>query len=683
MLSRYPVGIAATVCAAVVVAVRLVGLWRRIRAGQPSPEGTGHLLRRARQELVEVGGQRRLLARAVPGAAHVVIFWGFLVLLTTVIETYGALFSPRFALPGIGRSPILGALEDGAIVAVLGAVAVFAALRVLDSPRRRGRASRFFGSNTAHGYLTLAMIALVVVSLLVSRGAEAATGDLPYGGAAFVSHLLGHGLARLGAGVNGTIATVMVDLNVIALAAFSVLIVRSKHLHILLAPLNVALSNGGGLGGLQHTPLIDLDTMDEDARIGAGVLADLSRKQLLDLATCTECGRCQDRCPAWAAGKELSPKLLVMALRDEMLSSPVGGGRRLVPEVVSSEALWACTTCGACVAECPVDIEHVDTILELRRHEVLMEARFPPEAASFQRSIERTGDPYGAGAASRLEWAKDLPFEVVVIDKEIPAGVDHLLWTGCAGAFDEAGRRTSRALAILLHRAGVPFGVLGPRESCTGDPARRLGNELLFQEKAKQAIATLQEANARTIVTACPHCFNTMANEYPALGGHFEVIHHSELLARLLRDGRLVPGPIDASVTYHDSCYLGRHNGVYDAPRAVLDAIPGLARLEMADHGRRGMCCGAGGARMWMEEPAGTRVSALRATQAVTTGADIVSTACPFCSVMLAEGVSGLDQGPDAKGRGPAPEVVDLAVLVEQATANDRQRTGGRSDDHP
>lgn len=678
MLSRWPFGIAATLAAAIAVAVELTRLFRRIRAGVPAvrpagaaaPARADRWWRRAAREVEEVAGQRRLLHKAVPGIAHAVTFWGFLVLLTTVVEAYGALFSSNFALPGIGHSPVLGLLEDLAIAAVLAATACFTILRLVGSPRRLGRASRFYGSDTAAGYLTLALIAAVLVTLLGLRGAAAAGGELPYGGTAFFSHAVGTLLAPLGRTADRTIETVCVDLNVVVLCGFAVVLVRSKHLHILLAPLNVALSGGEALGGLRSTPVLDLETLDEDARIGAGRIGELSRTQLVALSTCTECGRCQARCPAWAAGKALSPKHLVMALRDELRSAPPGGGRALVPDVVGAEELWACTTCGACVAECPVDIGHVDLVVELRRHRVLMAAEFPPETVATQRNLERAGDPYGAGASRRLEWADGLDFEVPVVTDAVPAEAEVLLWVGCAGAFDQAGRATTRALATLLHRAGVGFAVLGRRETCTGDPARRLGNELLFQDKARENAATLAAVGARTVVTSCPHCFNTMANEYPALGTEVEVLHHSELLARLVADGRLVPGPLEARVTYHDSCYLARHNGIVGAPRRVLDAIPGLHRTEMRDQGRQGLCCGAGGARMWMEEPVGQRLNAQRAAQALETGATTVATACPFCTTMLADGL--------AASPGETPEVLDLARLLERATAAARPEAATR-----
>ena len=686
MLSRYPIGMAVAVLALAVAGARMLRLFRLLGAGAPAPGRTTGWLGRARKELREVVGQQRLLRWTVPGIAHALTFWGFMVLLLTIVEAIGDLFSPTFALPLIGHSAFVGFVEDFFACAVLASLVVFVVIRWREDPRRIDRRSRFFGSHTTAAWIVLGGIAAVMVTLLLYRAAQTNTGDFPYGWWAFASHGLGRALRPLGYGANRTLETVFVDLNVGVIFGFLVFVAYSKHLHIFLAPLNVAFSRQPrALGPLGSTPDMDPEKLTEDSVFGAGKIEDLSWKQLLDLATCTECGRCQSQCPAWATGKPLSPKLLVMDLRDELLSAaprllgaratqPAGDvtstgdgskpaadaprARALVPEVIDPDVLWSCTTCGACVEQCPVDIEHIDTIVDLRRYQVLMESEFPSEAGLMLRNIENRGDPWGLGPGKRLEWTGGLDFEVPVVAETIPDDVEYLFWVGCAGALDERARKTTQSIARLLHRAGLSFAILGPKESCTGDPARRLGNEFLYQSQAQQNIETLRSAGVRKVITSCPHCFNSISREYPALGGDFEVIHHSQLLAHLVSDRKLAAGRFDATVTYHDPCYLGRHNRVFDEPRSVLDSVEGVQQVEMGRCREKGFCCGAGGARMWLEERHGTRINANRTDEALATGAGVVSTACPYCLIMIDDAVK-------SAGRGDDVSVLDVAQVLE------------------
>ncbi len=686
MLTRYPIALAATAIALAIAGRRLYYLSRLVRAGQPDPGRLSHWGKRAEVELAEVGGQKRLLNWTVPGLAHAFTFWGFTVLILTIIEAYGDLFSPTFHIPGIGTSPVLGFIEDFFIVAVLAALAVFAVIRLANSPKRAARKSRFYGSHTTAAWITLGLIAAVMVTLLMYRAAQTNVSthgvpDFPYDNWAFASHAVGSWLHPLGSGVNQALSSVFVVLNVVVIVGFLVFVVYSKHLHIFMAPINVAFSRQPrALGGLYKTPDMDIENLEEDTVFGAGLIEHFTWKQLLDTLTCTECGRCQSQCPAWTTDKPLSPKLVIMNLREELfasskrlvgtkaragqLESPTAeveeGPKTLVPNVIADDVLWSCTTCGACVEQCPVDIEHVDTILDMRRYEVLIESRFPSEGGLMLRNIENRGDPWGLGSSKRLDWTEGLDFEVPVVKDEIPPEVEYLYWVGCAGALDERARKTTQALARLLHRAGVSFAVLGPKESCTGDPARRLGNEYLFQMQAMQNVETLSAAKAKKVIASCPHCFNSLSNEYPALGGNFEVIHHSQLLSHLVAEGRLAPERFDAKVTYHDPCYLGRHNRVYEPPRKVIEAVPGVESVEMHRCRERGFCCGAGGARMWLEEKIGKRINLERTDEALGTGAGVVSTACPFCLIMLDDAVR-------ERQREEEVSVLDISQILERA----------------
>ena len=693
------VGLVLTAVAFAVAGRRLWWLKRLAFSGQSAPERVAavrdHVGRDVKTETTEVLGQRKLLKWTVPGAAHAATFWGFTILLLTIIESFGALFDRTFSLPWIGHWAFIGFLEDLVAVGVLAGIITFAVIRLRNNPHTEGRKSRFYGSHTGAAWLVLGMIFLVIATLLIYRAAQINTGVFPYPHGAFASQIVGHWLAPLGYGVNSVLEATFLIAQVAVVMAFLVIIVYSKHLHIFLAPVNVLFSRRpNALGPLEpmrsNGKVLDFEEADPDTdTFGLGKIEDFSWKGLLDMGTCTECGRCQSQCPAWATGKPLSPKQVILDLRDHAFAKApylLAGSdeaRGKLPEEVRTEAerplvgtkddggvidpdvLWSCTNCGACVEECPVDIEHIDHIDGMRRHQVLIESAFPVEAAGMLKNLENKGDPWGMGEARRAEWITELNFEVPVAEGTIGPEIEYLFWVGCAGALEDRAKKTTKAIATLLHQAGVTFAVLGPAETCTGDPARRIGNEFVFSMLAQQNIETLNEAAPRTIVASCPHCFNTIANEYPQLGGNYEVIHHTQLLAKLITDGRLTPvTKVEEKLTYHDPCFLGRHNKVYTPPREILEAVPGVQATEMHRCKERGFCCGAGGARMWMEERIGKRINTERIEEALALNPDTISTSCPYCLVMLGNAVAAKKSSGEAA---ETLEVVDVAQLLARS----------------
>jgi Fe-S oxidoreductase len=670
---RLIAGLVVTVVALAVAGYRVLYLARVVRSGAPiPPERRPNIPGAIKAQLTDVLAQRKLFKVKVAGSAHAFTFWGFIVLFLTIIEAYGALFQRDFSIPVIGKSRALGLIEDIFAVAVLLALLIFMTIRLKDSPKRLNRKSRFYGSHTDQAFIVLGMIFLVVATLLLYRGAQISSGHFPYqndGWWAFASKATSYITPN-----SEAFETIFIVAQIAVVQAFLVLVLYSKHMHIFTAPLNASMKRQPkALGPLGTTPDIESLMEDENAVLGVGTIEQFHHQQLLQTLACTECGRCQDKCPAWNTGKPLNPKLIITSLRDAMLAqAPRLLGAKaedgsdlapvmLVPDVIDPDALWACTTCGACVEECPVDIEHVDAIIDMRRYQVLMESSFPSEAGTMLRNVENQGNPWGLKADMRLEWTEGMEFEVPIVGDHIPDDIEWLYWVGCAGGLDDRARKSTQAVARVMHAAGVKFAILGGRESCTGDPARRLGNEYLWQEMAKANIETLDGAGVKKIIASCPHCFNTIGREYPALGGNYEVVHHSQLLGRLVADGTLAPqDPIVAKLTYHDPCYLGRHNNEYDAPRTVLDAVPGLERVEMERHGKRAFCCGAGGSRMWMEERIGKRVNVERTDEALGTGAEIIATSCPYCLIMLDDAVTAKK----SEGGAAGVRVIDIAQVL-------------------
>jgi Fe-S oxidoreductase len=589
--------------------------------------------RRVRNEVEIVLGQKKLLQRLVPGLTHAFIFWGFLVLFPTILMAMIAAVDKHAELPWLGYQTWFGWLVDLFVVLVLAGVAAAVYIRKVVRP------ARFQGSHAGEADFILFMIAGVVATLLLWHAAAHAAGLNAHVGPlsdAIAKGFPSHGLAE----------RVFVWAHISFVLGFLRYLPYSKHLHIATAAINVWMARTSRPGRLEP---LRFDVPDDQMRFGVATIFDLTKKEVMDGFSCTECGRCQDACPAWATGKILSPKLLIMGVRDQVLAQStepiVGNG---VPE----QMIWDCVTCGACVEACPVSIEHIDHIVDLRRSRVMVDSQFPAEAEPMLRDVERSSNPWGKPQTERAGWADELGVRVLEPGDPAP---EYLYWVGCAASFDERAKKSAQSTAKLLQKAGVDFAILGPREACTGDPARRMGNEYVFQAYAEQNVATLKENRVRKIVASCPHCFNTLANEYGDFGGNYEVLHHTELLAELVRDGKLKPKADAKPITYHDSCYLARHNDVRMEPRELVAAVG--QPVEMKRSGKKTFCCGAGGAHMWMEEK-GKQINVERAREAIETGAETLAVACPFCTVMLDDGV---------RETGSELRVADVATLLAES----------------
>jgi len=642
---------------------------------------------------VYVLGQGRLLRWPYAGILHVLIFWGFLVLLTAIAQGIVEALWQGFDFAGLPGAGAVAFLQD--LFASLVLVGIVMALfnRLVVKP------IRFRGSHAGDALLILGWIAAIMVMMQANYASRIAMGDDGVAGWRPFASAFSHVFAGLGAQSDAlkVVHGITFWTHLTLVFTFLVYLGYSKHLHIITSVPNVLFRNTKPKGRLQP---IDLEAEDVD-HFGSSKLEHFSWKDVLDLYTCTECGRCQTHCPAFNTGKPLSPKTLITDLRDSVYEQAAGGlsatwhtahqveggmwvtgesgagavngngsggadgehaklpghfqpswlspddvaaavkkngdtDRPLIGGTINPETLWSCTTCGACVDQCPVLIEHVPKILDMRRALVLEEGSMPKQAETALRHIENVANPYGISHQTRADWAKDLG---VVFAKDKP-DAEYLYWVGCAASFDDRAKTIATALVRILQAGGVDFAILGTEEKCNGDPARRIGNEYLFQERAKENVETLRKYNVRKIIASCPHCFNTFANEYRDFGGDYEVMHHSQVIDQLIKDGRVtLEREINETITYHDSCYIGRWNDIFAPPRDILERIPGLKVVEMARSRSEGMCCGAGGGRMWMEEEQ-PRVNHKRVDQAVETSATKVATACPFCLSMFDEGIA-------------------------------------------
>ena len=715
---------------------------RVFRSGAEDRTRTGDPGRRTATLLREFLGHTRMARLPVVAIAHWLTAISFLVLFSTLVTAFFQLFRADFALPLIGHFPPFEWLVEFLAWGAFFSIVVLAVIRQRAAPwsTSPARRSRFYGSTWWEAYYVEFTIFAVGLCILLLRTLEAALMKIIEPGTNIALHFpltgwmagMWSGLSEQG--LRETIYLIamikilvsfawMITISLTPtmgvawhrfLAFFNIWFKRNADGRTALGPLQPMRVNGVAVTAENLEDVMEGMGADEDAEpaMGVGRIDQFTWKGLLDFTTCTECGRCQSQCPAWNTDKPLSPKMLMMTLRnhahaqtpylmataqaradlpDEQkqlaqvplvgstgysLDDPLSAYTALGPDaVIDEDVLWSCVTCGACVEQCPVDIEHVDAIVDMRRNRVLIESAFPSELGGLFKNLESRQNPWGMATKLRLDWAKGLPFDVPVVGSDVESldEVDYLFWVGCAGAYEDRAKKTTRAVAELLNTAGVSFAVLGEGEACTGDSARRAGNEILFQMLAAQNVETLREAGATKIVVTCAHCFNTIRNEYPQIGGTFEVVHHTQLLNKLVREKRLVPvarpdaasrkdvASTAASVTYHDPCYLGRHNQVYAPPRELLGALPGVEYREMPRHAEKSFCCGAGGARMWMEEKLGSRINVNRTQEAVATGAERIAVGCPFCRVMLSDGLTA----EQAEGKAGADvEVVDVAQML-------------------
>jgi Fe-S oxidoreductase len=653
-------------------------LTRRVRyllLGQPE-DRSDHLGRRASGFVVSVFGQKKLFKEPV-GILHFFIFWGFIVVAFGALQIIGEGLYASFSLPLVGGAPGFYLLQDLFIALVIVAVCVAAYVRYVVRPPR-------FEAKLEAGVI-LALIFAIMLAALLYNGLSYALTPAPSHSLAPLTRAVAGAVGTTGWG-EGTLRAGMWTfwwLHALFILAFLVYIPVSKHLHLIACPVNEFFRNLKPPGG--QIKVLDLED-EEVEEFGVGRVEGFTHWQLLDLYACTECGRCHDNCPAALSGKSLSPRSLMTKLRDHLVErgaaltrggrtgghddgrEPVAGvadaagvgdaaGIAMIGDVISEDEIWACTTCYSCQEQCPVQNEHVNKIIDMRRSLVLDRGEFPQEAQLACRNVENNGNPWGIGAHTRGAWADELGVAAAG-DGEVG---EYLFWVGCAGAFDDRAVKISRAVVRLLGTAGVSFSILGTAETCCGDPMRRIGNEYLLQMLVAENVETLNGLGVTKIVTQCPHCLNTLKNEYPAFGGTYEVVHHTQLLADLLEQGRLplTNGSAGTRVAYHDSCYLGRYQGDYVAPRRVLAAVPGAEVREARRNRAKSMCCGAGGGRMWMEEDAAHRVNELRVNQLLETQPEIIGVNCPYCLTMMEDGLGSVAPA-------EAVRVLDLAEILAE-----------------
>ncbi len=607
--------------------------------------------------IANVLGQKAVLKKRAAGIMHATIFWGFLVITTGTLEQFATtLYQPaNFQFIGISAYSCLVFLQDIFTLAVLVAVGFACYRRYIIRPEGLGK--------SVDANRVLALTSSLMVSILLMNGFHILGMDPWYKTAMPVSNSLAHFLSPLGFTpyTNDVFSTFFKWIHMLIVLGFAVYIPSSKHLHIVAAGPNTFLRTLTREKGMKPINFED----ESVQQYGAAKVTDLNWKDALDYYSCTECGRCQDLCPAYNTEKPLSPKMLILDLKNNMysnkekiLAGEIDQVSHIIDSHVTEDVIWACTSCRACEIACPVFIGHTDKIYDIRRNLVMMESRFPSEVQTVFKNMETNATPWAFSSSDRGNWAEGLSIKTMAESSD----VDVLLWVGCAGSYDDRNKKVLRAFASVLKKAGVKFAILGTEEQCTGDPARRIGNEYLYQTLAKANIETLNRYQVKKIVTACPHCFNTIKNEYKDFGGNYEVHHHSQFIAHLIAQGKIKPTKtLDDAVTFHDSCYLGRWNNIYDEPRSALKSLPSINLIEMKNNQDKSMCCGAGGGRMWMEEKIGKRVNIVRTEQALATHAGIVASSCPFCMTMMTDGIKSKDMQDKVK-------VMDIAELIDQST---------------
>jgi Fe-S oxidoreductase len=676
MIGAYGITIAALTLLAIRVR-QLIGIYKK---GAADPTRSGNRGARLKNTLKETLGHTKMLNFTATGIAHWFVMIGFGALFGTLIQAYFLIVDPKWALPIIGHYwpyeyfvELITWLTGIGIVTLIG-------IRQVTRFFHKGRTSRFLGSGNWKAYYVEVTILAIVFCVIALRGLEGALSEETARNRHYITTWwIAEMFKELSLDQITTSIQVIAAFKIFVSMLWFVVIASNFTMgvawHRFLAPFNIFFKRNAegknSLGALpemlSHGKPVNFEDPAEDDVFGLGNRGDISWKGLLDMTSCTECGRCQSQCPAWHTDKPLSPKLLIMAMRDHAMSKVVEN-EVLVGEnaPISLDVLWSCTTCGACVNECPVDIEHVDHIVNMRRFQVLVESEFPTELGGTFRNLEKAGNPWGANRNDRESWIAECDFPISVVEGVLPDDVEYLFWVGCAGAYEERAKKTTKAVAELLHMAGVSFAVLGKRETCTGDPARRSGNEFLYQILSRENIDTFNEVFAnrdvskgnKKIVVTCPHCFTTIGRDYAQSGFELTMIHHTQLLNQLVREKKLIPvNKATTSLTYHDPCYLGRHNEIYQPPRELLNAT-GVKVTEMPRNQERSFCCGAGGGRMWMEEKIGERINLSRVDEAIATGVDEVAVACPFCRVMVTDGMTARESD---------VEVLDVAQALLRA----------------